>query len=128
MVELNRYFEKIHSYSSMFPMKLLVYIYAKCLFIARLCASNDGKQHGCVCVCVCVCKSRQLSPTLCNPMTVACQAPLPMGILQARILEWIAIPSSRGSSPPRDQTHVSCGSCMQANSLPWIHQKQPTQT
>ena len=29
------------------------------------------------------------------------------GILQARILEWIAMPSSRGSSPPRDQTHVS---------------------
>ena len=28
---------------------------------------------------------------------VACQAPLPMGILQARILEWVAMPSSRGS-------------------------------
>jgi len=27
-----------------------------------------------------------------------------MGILQARILEWVAMPSSRGSSPPRDQT------------------------
>ena len=34
--------------------------------------------------------------------TVACQAPLPMGILQARMLEWVAIPSSRGSSQPRD--------------------------
>jgi len=31
-----------------------------------------------------------------------------MGILQARILEWVAIPSSRGSSQPRDQTQVSC--------------------
>ena len=30
------------------------------------------------------------------------------GILQARILEWIAIPFSRGSSQPRDQTQVSC--------------------
>ena len=30
------------------------------------------------------------------------------GILQARILEWVAIPSSRGSSWPRDQTQVSC--------------------
>ena len=30
-----------------------------------------------------------------------------MGILQARILEWVAIPSSRGSSQPRDQTQVS---------------------
>ena len=29
------------------------------------------------------------------------------GILQARILEWVTIPSSRGSSQPRDQTHVS---------------------
>ena len=31
-----------------------------------------------------------------------------MGILQARILEWVAMPSSRGSSRPRDQTQVSC--------------------
>ena len=30
------------------------------------------------------------------------------GILQARILEWVAMPSSRGSSHPRDQTQVSC--------------------
>ena len=30
------------------------------------------------------------------------------GILQARVLEWVAIPSSRGSSPPRDGTHISC--------------------
>ena len=38
---------------------------------------------------------------------VACQAPLSMGILQARILEWVAMPSSRGSSQPRHQTQVS---------------------
>ena len=31
-----------------------------------------------------------------------------LGILQVRILEWVAIPFSRGSSPPRDQTQVSC--------------------
>ena len=31
-----------------------------------------------------------------------------LGILQARILEWVAIPFSQGSSQPRDQTHVSC--------------------
>ena len=34
------------------------------------------------------------------------------GIFQARILEWVAISSSRGSSRPRDGTHVSCVSCM----------------
>ena len=36
------------------------------------------------------------------------QAPLSMGILQARILEWVAMPSPRGSSPPRNGTGVSC--------------------
>ena len=36
-----------------------------------------------------------------TPWTVAPQAPLSMGILQARILEWVATPSSRGSSQPR---------------------------
>ena len=40
--------------------------------------------------------------------TVARQAPLSMGILQARILEWVAMPSSRGYSQPKDQTYVSC--------------------
>ena len=40
--------------------------------------------------------------------TVICQAPKSVGFFQARILEWVAISSSRGSSQPRDQTHVSC--------------------
>ena len=43
-----------------------------------------------------------------TPWTVAHQVPLSMGILQARILEWVAMPSSRGSSQPRDQTHTFC--------------------
>ena len=34
------------------------------------------------------------------------------GILQARILEWVAISSSRGSSQPRDQTHIYCVFCI----------------
>ena len=42
-----------------------------------------------------------------TPRTIASQAPLSMGILQARILEWVAIASSRGSSQPRDRTQVS---------------------
>ena len=33
------------------------------------------------------------------------------GIFRAGILEWLAMPSSRGSSPPRDWTRVSCVSC-----------------
>ena len=47
-----------------------------------------------------------------TPWTVARQAPLSMGTLQARILEWAAMPSSRGSARPRDRTHVSCVSCI----------------
>ena len=43
-----------------------------------------------------------------TPLTAAGHAPLAMGILQARTLEWVAMPSSRGSSSPRDQTQVSC--------------------
>ena len=53
-------------------------------------------------------QSLQLCPSICDPWTVAHQAPLPMGILQARILEWVVISFSRGSSWPRDQTCVSC--------------------
>ena len=40
--------------------------------------------------------------------TPVLQAPLSMGILQARILEWVAMASSRGSSQPRDRTQASC--------------------
>ena len=43
-----------------------------------------------------------------TPWTVALQAPLSMRFLKARILEWVAMPSFRGSSQPRDQTRVSC--------------------
>ena len=45
-------------------------------------------------------KVAQLCPTLCNPIV--------HGILQARTLEWVVFPFSRGSSQPRDQTQVSC--------------------
>ena len=43
-----------------------------------------------------------------TPWTIACEAPLSMGILQARILEGSAMPSSRGSPQPRNWTQVSC--------------------
>ena len=43
-----------------------------------------------------------------SPWTVAHQAPLSKEILQARILEWVAMLSSRGSSQPWDLTKVSC--------------------
>ena len=45
----------------------------------------------------------QSCPTLCDPMDYTVH-----GILQARILQWVAVPSSRVSSQPRDRTQVSC--------------------
>ena len=50
-------------------------------------------------------------PTFCNPMNRSLPESSVHGILQARILEWVAMPSSRGSSRPRDQTRVSYVSC-----------------
>ena len=61
------------------------------------------------CICACVYLVAQSCLTLCNPMDCSPrpQAPLSVGILQARILQWVAMPSSRGSSWPRDRTQVS---------------------
>ena len=61
-----------------------------------------------ICAYICIVLVTQLCPFLCNPVDCSCQAPLSIVILQARRLEWIAIPFSRGSSPSRDQTQVSC--------------------
>ena len=57
-------------------------------------------------------QSLQSSPTLCNPMNCSPPGSSVPGILQARILEWVAMPSSRGSSQPRDWTHISCVFCI----------------
>ena len=64
----------------------------------------------------------QLCLTLCNPIDYTVH-----GILQARILEWVAFPFSRGSSQPRDQTQVSCiagGFCISGATREALHQKQ----
>ena len=50
----------------------------------------------------------QSCPTLCNPMDHSPPGSSVHGILKVRILEWVAIPFSRGSSWPRDQAWVSC--------------------
>ena len=84
---------------------------------------------GCFKYSVCACVLRHFSCVwLCATLwTVACQAPLSMGFSRARILEWVAVPSSRGSSQPRDQTHgLSCNFWSQANSLPLSHSGSPS--
>ena len=53
-------------------------------------------------------KSLQLCLNLCNPMNCSLSGSSIHGILQARILEWVAMASSRGSSRPTDRTCISC--------------------
>ena len=48
-----------------------------------------------------------VSDSFLTPWTEARKAPLSMGILQAGIQEWVGMPSSKGTSQPRDQTQVS---------------------
>ena len=50
----------------------------------------------------------QLCLTFCDPMDYSLPGSSVQGILQARILEWVAFPFSRVSSQPRDRTQVSC--------------------
>ena len=50
----------------------------------------------------------QSSPTVCSPMDCSPPGSSAHGIFQAKILEWVALPFSRGSSQPRDWTQVSC--------------------
>ena len=65
-------------------------------------------------------KLLQSCPVLCNPMDCSLPGSLVHGILQARILEWVAMPSSRKSFQPRDQTlnsRLLCFLHWQAGSL-----------
>ena len=55
-----------------------------------------------------ICMHAQLCLTLCDPMNCNLPCSSVHGILQPRILEWVAMPSSRGSSRLGNQAHISC--------------------
>ena len=57
-------------------------------------------------------RSLQLCPALCDPMECSPPGSSVHRILQARILEWVAMPSSGESFRPMDRTHVSYISCI----------------
>ena len=67
---------------------------------------------------MCVCQVLHLCLALCDPVDCSPPGSSVHGILQARLLEWVAKPFSRGSSRPRDRTHISCLLHWQAGSLP----------
>ena len=55
-----------------------------------------------------LCERAQSCLTLCDPVDGSPPGSSVHGVLQTRILEWVAISSSRGSSQSRDGTHISC--------------------
>ena len=69
-------------------------------------------------MCICA-KSLQSCLTLCNPMDCGPPGSYVPGILQAGLLEWVAMPSSGGSSQPRDQTHISDAGRFLTTSATW---------
>ena len=80
----------------------LLYLYSQSAQLSIACF------HIPMCMCVCV----QWRPTLCGPMGCSPPGSSVHGIFQARVLAWVVLSSSRGSSRPRDQTHTSCISCL----------------
>ena len=70
------------------------------------------------CAVLCCAKSFQSCLTLCDPMDSSPPGSSVCEILQVRILEWVAMPSSRRSSQPRDQTRLFHLLPWQAGSLP----------
>ena len=60
---------------------------------------------------MCVCAKSLQSCLTRNPVDRSLPGSSVHGILQVRILEWVVMPPSRGSSQPRDQTRLSCISC-----------------
>ena len=59
-----------------------------------------------------LCSVAQSCPALCGPMDCSPPGSSVHGVSQARILEWVAVSYSRGSSRPRDWTRVSCVPCV----------------
>ena len=77
------------------------------------------------CCAVLLCLVSQWCLLFTTPGSVACQAPLSMGILQARILVWVAMPSSRGPSNPGIKPRSPA---LQVDSLPAEPQGKPENT
>ena len=103
-------------------MYVLLYVNVPCwistvMHLSALRAVSINQYLVSICVpkfclaCVCA-KLLQLCPTLCSPIDCSLPGYSVHVILPVRILEWVAMPFSRGSSWPRDQNCISCNSCI----------------
>ena len=77
--------------------------------------------HVCIYLYMCMCLVAQSCLTLCDPLDSSLSGSSVHGIFQTRILEWVAISSSRGSSRPKDRTLVSSVSCIGRQVLNQLH-------
>ena len=75
---------------------VFIFLPQTCDLIGRRCLESESESE-----------VAQSCPTLCDPVDCSPPGSSVHGILQARILEWVAISFSRGSSRPRDRTQVS---------------------
>ena len=83
------------------------------LFVGLLARLSPGECNMLDLHSVCVCMlSRSVVSDSCDPKDCSPPGSSVHGILQARLLQWVAISSSRASSRPRDLTCVSCTSCI----------------
>ena len=112
-LEWNLYMGCRRTIKQMYSNKIMTWIFITIIqhYPESKCLSPISTLYVCVCVCVCVCvracvyvcvQSLQSWLTLCNPEDSSPPGSSILGIFQARILEWLAMRSSRGSSLPRD--------------------------
>ena len=79
------------------------------LLITRWKSVSTFIQHWSMCMHACMLSQLQSCPSLCDPMDCSLPGFSVRGILQARVLEWVAMPSFRESSRLKDQSHILAG-------------------
>ena len=97
-----------HTHTHMYRHKW-IYIYTHCMY---MCIYIYIHTHVCIHIYACLCSVASVMSTLCYPTDYSLPGFSVHGISPARILDWVAISSSKGSSQPRDQTQVSWVSCI----------------
>ena len=88
--------------------------YSTVNYIQYLIVKHNGKEYFIKRICVCIYEVAQSCLTLCDPVDCSLPGSSVHRILQARILEWVAISFSRGSSCPREPRSPA----LQADALP----------
>ena len=112
---INKMKGKNHMVISIYSEKAFHKIQQTFMILKKLSAKWPRRECVCVCVCVCACthaKSLQSCLTLCNPMDCSLRGSSVLGFSRQGKCMWVAMPSSRLSSQPRDRTHVSYVCCI----------------